>query len=192
MITYLTAGWYTDGSPRRLQDAVVDGAIDSASMFFRAAVPPQAVSSLALRLRTLAALVDAPHRRRAGPVTLSASERQAVCQRLQMYTDRFPALQSFILDALEAVHNAAEMRALYLHLIHIGQMMQLLVVAKVSDVAGSLGLSTQTPYEVAGGKTAGTSSEHLCPAALAALAQSPLGKPTTRHSRASSADKKGR
>lgn len=136
MITYLKDGWYTRIGQRRLRNEVVDGAIDTASMLFRAAVPPQAITSLALKIRTLATLVDPPHRRGRGG--FGGKERSALEQRLQIYTDRFPALQSFINDCLEHVSTPNELRALYLHLIHVTQMMQLLLVAKLSGAGGGL------------------------------------------------------
>lgn len=137
MITYLKDGWYTRIGQRRLRNEVVDGAIDTASMLFRAAVPPEAISSLAMKIRTLASIADPPHRRGHGG-NFEAAEQRALARRLQTYTDRFPALQSFISDCLEHVANANELRALYLHLVHVTQMMQLLMVAKLSGVAGGL------------------------------------------------------
>ena len=139
MITYLTEGWYTRLGQRRLRNEVVDGAIDTASMLFRSAVPPEAITSLALKIRTLATLVDPPHRRGQGG-GLGPHERAALVQRLQLYTDRYPALQSFINDCLEHVNDAMELRALYLHLVHVTQMMQLLMVAKLSGATRGMGL----------------------------------------------------
>jgi hypothetical protein len=136
MITYLKDGWYTRMGQRRLRNEVVDGAIDTASMLFRAAVPPEAISSLALKIRALATIADPPHRRGMG--SFGDAERRALTQRLQQYTDRFPVLQGFINDCLEHVGDAQELRALYLHLVHVTQMMQLLMVAKLSGAAGGL------------------------------------------------------
>lgn len=135
MITYLEGGWYTRMGQRRLRNEVVDGAIDTAGMLFRAAVPPEAISSLALKVRTLASVADPPHRRGAA---LGPGERAALTRRLQEYTDRFPALQSFINDCLEHINDANDLRALYLHLMHVTQMAQLLMVAKLSGAAGGL------------------------------------------------------
>jgi hypothetical protein len=136
MITYLKDGWYTRLGQRRLRNEVVDGAIDTASMLFRAAVPPEAISALALKIRTLATIADPPHRRGVGG--FGAAERQALTSRLQQYTDRYPVLQGFINDCMEHVADAQELRALYLHLVHVTQMMQLLMVAKLSGAAGGL------------------------------------------------------
>ena len=132
MTLYLQDGWYTAGSPGRLRDAVIDGAMDTASVLYRAQVPPEAVTALALKVRTLAALVDPPHRRTAAS-PLGNKERSALLQRLQIYTDRFMALQCFINDAMDHVDHAAQLRALYLHLVHIAQMMQLLILADAPD-----------------------------------------------------------
>jgi hypothetical protein len=135
MITYLQGGWYTRMGKRRLRDEVVDGAIDTAGMLFRSVVPPEAISSLALKVRTLATLADPPHRR---GMSFGEGERAALTRRLQTYTDRFPALQGFISDCLEHISNGNDLRALYLHLMHVTQMAQLLMVAKLSGAMGGL------------------------------------------------------
>ncbi|HET6343511.1 MAG TPA: hypothetical protein VFH51_01210 [Myxococcota bacterium] len=143
MITYLKDGWYTRLGQRRLRNEVVDGAIDTASMLFRAAVPPEAISTLALKIRALVTIADPPHRRGMGG--FGAAERQALTGRLQQYTDRFPVLQGFINDCMEHVSDAQELRALYLHLVHVTQMMQLLMVAKLSGAAGGLFFGASGP-----------------------------------------------
>ena len=148
MITYLQGGWYTRLGKRRLRNEVVDGAIDTASMLFRAAVPPEAISSLALKIRTLASIADPPHRANHGSDFLAA-EHGALSRRLQIYTDRFPALQGFVNDCLEHVANANELRALYLHLVHITQMTQLLLVAKLSGVSDMASFPRPAPEAVA-------------------------------------------
>lgn len=139
MVLYLTGGWYTQIGQRRLRDEVVDGAIDTASCLFRAGVPPHMVSNLALKIRALASYADPPHRRTtphfAHAARFSDAERKVMRQRLVLDTDRHPALQGFVTDCLEHVHDAMDLRGLYLHLVHITRMMQLLQVARISGAA---------------------------------------------------------
>lgn len=186
MVTYLSEGWYTKLGQRRLCDGVVDGAIDTASMLFRSSVPPEAITSLALKIRTLATLVDAPHRRSVSS-GLAPRDRAALKQRLQLYTDRYPALQCFVNDCLEHVNDGTELRALYLHLVHVTQMMQLLMVAKLSGAAGGL-LSGPLP---AAARTAAVSSEPTQPIKRASpkKARPTVAKKTTAKKKAAPAKK---
>ncbi len=134
MIEYLCEGWHAGGGGS-LRDAVVDGALDSASMLLRAGVPAEAVATLALKVHTVATLTLPSHRAEAAQLQLSDHQRRAIAARLQMYTDRFVALQGFVSDALEHVYTAAELRALYLHLMHVAQMIQLLGATRLQVVA---------------------------------------------------------
>ena len=137
MITYLQNGWYAGNEHERLCDDVIDGAIDAASMLYRAGVPADALARLALKVRTLSAIAGRtlgttpqPH---TGP--FQASQQAALVQHVMPYTDTFPPLQGFVTDCLEHIADIHDLRAFYLHLVHIGQMMQLLAVA--SDVEPS-------------------------------------------------------
>ena len=168
MIVYLDKGWYTAASPGRLQDSVIDGALDTASMLFRAAVPAAVLSQLALKVHTLATLARPLHRQGDAAGTLSAKQRAAIDARLTLYTDSCPALQSFVQDAFEHVGSVGELRALYLHLMHVAQIMQILAVARQAETGGLLGLAPTMP-----GATAGTSSANLSAAARAVVAQVP-------------------
>ena len=172
MITYLKQGWYTAEAQSRLRDEVVDGAIDTACMFFRAAVPPAAVSSLALKVRTLATLASPAHRPPDGQ-GLTDEVRHAIGQRMRMYTDRFPVLQSFVFDCSAYLLTPQDLRALYLHLMHVSQMMQIMVVAKLSRAASTLGFEPHAPHETS--YIAGTTSTSLSPSAKQVIAQATLG-----------------
>lgn len=159
MVLYLTGGWYTQIGQRRLRDEVVDGAIDTASGLFRAGVPPHMVSGLALKIRALASYADPPHRRSMpktiGSGRFSDGERKVMRLRLQTDTDRQPALQCFVTDCLEHVHDAMDLRGLYLHLVHITRMMQLLQVARISGAAsGLLGGSADPSFHMTTGVAA--------------------------------------
>lgn len=133
MIAYLIDGWYFSGPPRRLRNEVVDGAIDSASMLFRAGLSANVIHALALSVRrcvpnlptdaSAQTALDVPEAR------LTEAECKAVRQQLQYDTDQHPILQSFVADCQEHIATAADLWAMYLHLLHIAQMMRLLQVA---------------------------------------------------------------
>lgn len=136
MITYLAHGWYTSTPPTKLRDEVVDGAIEAASMLFSAGLGPQSVEALAMRVRSLVAITDPPHRRLASAKApgFTEAEHRAIEQRLRAMTDGAPPLQSFILDCLDHVTETRSLQALYLHMMHITHMMQLLQVARLTSL----------------------------------------------------------
>jgi hypothetical protein len=132
MITYLKDGWYSTrgkGSERnsRMRNEVVDGAIDAAGMLFRAGVPPQVLSRVAFKVRGLVTLVD-PFMR--SKDALNERQRQVIAGRIEPLTAEYPELHGFVVDCLEHVSNAADLRAFYLHLFHVSQMVQLLAAAR--------------------------------------------------------------
>lgn len=133
MITYLKDGWHTRPG-HRLRAQVVDGAIDTASMLFRASVPPHTVTRLALKIRGLTTFVN-PVRQPVASSSLTPREKKVLQARLQAATDRHPALQGFISDCLNHVDSITDLRALYLHVVQVSQMMQLLMVAKLSGAS---------------------------------------------------------
>ena len=126
MVPFLKDGWYAQGSAQGLRDAVVDGAIDGASLLFRAAVPIAGVSSLAQVVRQLSTVANPAHR------PGDCLDTQALRARLNACTAGMPPLQAYVDACLDHVHQGRDLRALYLHLQHITHMMQLLVVAKLS------------------------------------------------------------
>ena len=126
MTRYLQGGWYDRKHRPRLKTEVIDGAMDVAGMLHRGAVPAQRVLRIALKVRSLVVLSNPLLR---GTGRLSARDRAAIRERLGLYSDGYPELQSFLNDCLEHVADANDMTALYLHLIHIARMMQLLTHA---------------------------------------------------------------
>lgn len=128
MRDYLRDGWYRPGPQPRLRDEVVDGAIDTAGLLFRAAVPLAAVTSLAELIRHLGALVSPAHHQ---GVATSPATLTALSARVDRCTVDIPPLQALAQDCLQQVTDGRDLRAFYLHLLHITQMMQLLTVAKL-------------------------------------------------------------
>lgn len=118
MLTYLTDGWFSPLRPRHLHDAVVDGALDSASFLVRAGTPPHAVRPLAHSLKRLASTAQAGFVRTAWTAWLTDA------------TDGQPALQGLVLDGLEAVHDPETLGALAIHLGHIADAMQVVLGAR--------------------------------------------------------------
>lgn len=118
MLTYLTDGWFSPLHPRHLHDAVVDGALDSASFLVRAGTPPHAVRPLAHSLRRLTSTAKPDFVRKAWTAWLTDA------------TDGQPALQGLVLDGLEAVHDLETLGALATHLAHIADAMQVVLRAR--------------------------------------------------------------
>ena len=137
MITYLKEGWYNPRGGRRMRSAVVDGAIDAAGMLFRGGVPPSVLASVAFKLRSLVAIVD-PFMHSDSAV--GQKQRDIITQRVEPLTVGFPVLHGFIVDCLEHVKSPADLRAFYLHLVHVSQMVQILSAAMGPGAAGSLQL----------------------------------------------------
>ncbi len=135
MSHYLAGGWYAPGKRARLKTEVVDGAMDAAGMLMRAGVPPHRVLRIALKVRSLVVIAD-PLLRGGEPFT--GAPRQRLADRLAVHTDGFPELQSFILDCLDHVASASDMTAFYLHLLHVGRMMQLIGHAVGTGLGGAL------------------------------------------------------
>lgn len=137
MITYLDGGWYERQAPNRLREKVVNGAIDAATMLYHADVTPQRVGILALKIHALAHLIHPPHRAptKANADKLDERTRQSLAHHVQVLTDDSPVLQGFAEDCLDHVRTARELRALYLHFLHIGRMLHLLSVASLIPFA---------------------------------------------------------
>jgi hypothetical protein len=155
MTSYLSHGWYTRVGRKRLRNEVIDGAIDAASMLYRAGVTPERVSGVALKVRTLATIADPPHRRLLG--RFSSRDRRVLVQRLEALTDGNPPLQCFAADCLEHVYAPNDLRAFYLHLVHITNMMQLLAVAALTDrVRNKAAKGSPTERLSSGGQTTST------------------------------------
>jgi hypothetical protein len=126
MISYLKDGWYSAKGKQKLRSQVVDGAIDAAAMLFRSDVPSLAVSSVAFRLRTMVTIAD-PFMSSEAEISLRG--RQIIRRRLDRLTEHYPALYAFVADCLEHIVTPSDLRALYLHLFHIAQVIQLLNAA---------------------------------------------------------------
>ncbi len=104
----------------------MDGAIDVAGMLYRAGVPASSIAKIAMKLRSIASLIDPAMQKN---VVFDEKKRHAIAARLESVTDEYPTLHGFVDDCLEHVHSPRDLRAFYLHLAHIGQMVQLLSAA---------------------------------------------------------------
>ncbi len=133
MIPYLKAGWHTRPGRLQLRSDVTDGAIDTASMLFRAAVPAEALTRVALKVRGLTTLLHPVMRLATTSGKFSTRERTILEQRVQGYIHSYPARQAFLHGCFKHKYTVEELRALCLHVIHVSQMMQLLRLAKVSN-----------------------------------------------------------
>lgn len=148
MITYLKDGWYKHGAERQLRTEVVDGAIDAASMLFQASVPPHVLSGVAFKLRTLVSIVDPMM---TGTATLGSKQRERLWQKIEPLVLGYPVLDAFVRDCLEHVRTPSDLRAFYLHLIHVTQMVQLLsaAIGPMGIHLGSMLASTPPPAKKA-------------------------------------------
>ena len=142
MTSYLQGGWYSDKDRTRMRTEVVDGAMDVAGMLIRAGVPAHRIMRIALKVRSLVVVADPLV---SGGPRLGPPHRQRLADRLAVHTDGFPELQGFINDCLEHVSGPSEMTALYLHLLHVGRMMQLLGHAVGTGLSGLLGGTAPPP-----------------------------------------------
>jgi hypothetical protein len=130
MTMYLSGGWYRSGHNGGLRTEVIDGAMDAAGYLHRAGLHPQALTTLALKVRSLMTLID-PHMTAANG--LGDEQRAIVAERLASLTEQSPELHAFVSDCLDHVQSRADLLAFYLHLVHVTRMLQLLSLAK--DVA---------------------------------------------------------
>lgn len=130
MILYLAHGWYGEGQPSTLRTEVIDGAIDSAGKLYREGVAQSAVSELALIVRSMAHLADPTM---AGNANLDDAAKERIWQKLAPAVEFHPNLEGFALGCFEHVQSARDLRGMFLHLIHIGQMLQLLQAAGLSQ-----------------------------------------------------------
>jgi len=148
MTSYLEGGWYSKAGRARLRTEVIDGAIDIAGTLLRSGVPIRLVLRVALKVRSLVVIADPLMH---GSSQFGPSHRQRIAERLDVMTDGFPELQSFVADCVTHVSSASHMTAFYLHLIHITRMMQLLGHAIGPEIGAII---AQTAAPLAKKKTA--------------------------------------
>ena len=126
-MTYLENGWYEAGGSGKLNAAVVDGAMDVAGGLLRAGITTDLLGSLALQLRGFFTAMDP---RMDGSGEMDDRTRETILIRLDPEVDETLELSSFIRDCLDHVQDRKDLLALYLHVIHVRQMIQLLKEAQ--------------------------------------------------------------
>ena len=122
-MTYLENGWFEPDGEQKLRTDVIDGAMDIAGMMIRAQVGHELLHSLALKVRTSLTAIDP---QMTGENDFASQARQVVRQRLEGQTEQIPELHAFMEDCLEHIENPQDLVGFYLHLMHIGRMVQLL------------------------------------------------------------------
>ncbi|MBT6178895.1 MAG: hypothetical protein HOI23_16750 [Deltaproteobacteria bacterium] len=123
MMIYLENGWFEPDGEQKLRSEVVDGAMDIAGMMIRAKVGAGLLHSLALKVRTSLTAIDPQMK---GDTDFHAKASQVVSQRLEGQTEQIPELHAFVADCLDHVESPRDLIGFYLHLMHIGRMIQLL------------------------------------------------------------------
>ena len=123
MMTYLENGWFEPDGDQKLRSDVIDGAMDIAGMMIRAQVGAELMHSLALKVRTSLTAIDPQMQ---GNTDFGSKASQVVSQRLEGQTEQIPELHAFVADCLDHVQNPRDLIGFYLHLMHIGRMIQLL------------------------------------------------------------------
>ena len=123
MMTYLENGWYEANGTGKLNASVVDGAMDVAGGLLRAGVTTDLLDSLALQLRAFFTAMDP---RMDGSGEMDERIRETILIRLDPEVEDTFELSSFIRDCLDHVQDRKDLLALYLHVIHVRQMVQLL------------------------------------------------------------------
>ena len=126
MMTYLESGWFEPDGEQKLRTEVIDGAMDIAGMLIRAGASAELLHSLALKVRTSLTAIDPQMK---GDQDFSSRAREVVSQRLEGHTEQMPALHAFVADCLEHIDSPRDLIGFYLHLMHVGRMMQLLAQA---------------------------------------------------------------
>ena len=129
MTIYLHGGWYKPGPKGGLRTEVLDGAMDTAGMLYRAGMSPELVSRLALRVRSLVRLGDTV------ATAVGSQERAFIASRLESVAGDSAEIVSFVADCLDHITSYSELAAFYLHLVHITRMMQLLTLARLGPTA---------------------------------------------------------
>ena len=134
MTSYLQSGWFGTKGKKNLLTKVIDGSIDAAGMLLRSGASAKEIGQLAFRVRSLVFVADPLME---GNKELNTREQNALLDRLEPYIQHNPVLESFVHDCMEHVNNIVELRAFYLHLIHINRMLLLLGHALRQDAPAS-------------------------------------------------------
>ncbi|MDP7038462.1 MAG: hypothetical protein QGI45_04845, partial [Myxococcota bacterium] len=123
MTSYLQSGWFGTGGKKRLLTKVIDGSIDAAGMLLRSGVSAKELAQIAFRVRGLVFVADPLME---GNKRFNEKEQNALFDRLEPHIQHNPVLESFIHDCMEHVNDIVELRAFYLHLVHINRILLLL------------------------------------------------------------------
>ena len=134
MTSYLQSGWFGTTGKKRLLTKVIDGSIDAAGMLLRSGVSTEEFGILAFRVRGLIFVADPLME---GNKRFTSRDQNAILDRLEPHIQHNPLLESFVHDCLEHVNDIVELRAFYLHLVHINRMLLLLTHALKQDAPAS-------------------------------------------------------
>ncbi len=145
---YLENGWYERSNKNKLRREVVDAAIDVAGTLWRNNVPPDLVFGAAFKARSLMTLID-PHMQGA---SLSNKDREKIRTHLQAHVRGSPELASFLEGCTEFLKKSSDLSAFYLHVLHVGRMLQLLSRAVGPTMMMFKGAMTPEPNKAAPAK----------------------------------------
>lgn len=160
MLTYLTDGWFCPAEPQHTRAEVFDGALDSAGLLTRQGVSAAMVLGLQ-RLLTRhgpyregpggpssgCSVPSAPTAAAQGSDPQVAERRHVLLGHILDATDGQPALQGFVMDCMEAAHDARSWQALCGHLEHIGHLMAALHKAQSKRPATDLRTTATGPAQ---------------------------------------------
>ena len=123
-LTYLENGWYLEKQEGEkiasLKPEIYEGALDLASILTQNNVPPEQVLNISAILRSLAPILS---RRKKG---FDTETRLKIAEVVRNQILLEPALDATLCDLLDHVNDIKEFFTLYLHFLHIGEVMMVL------------------------------------------------------------------